>query len=178
MKQPDSILDQLRKVKALADSGIDGERVAAQAMLEKLLGKYKLSMDDIAEPTRRLYFFTYKGKQEHDLLVQVICRVLRVSNFMSSNQGRTKLGIEVTPIQAAEIQELFDYYRKQWKDELHRFFIAFISKYQLVNPDRESTGESSWSPADLQALRQMMKSLNGKSSHELLSGNLRLPSGR
>lgn len=49
-------LELLKKLKALADNGVGGERENAQAMLDKLLAKYDISAetlsdDEVSKPT-------------------------------------------------------------------------------------------------------------------------------
>lgn len=41
------IIDRIMKVKALADRGVAGERIAAQQLLETLMKKYKIDEADL-----------------------------------------------------------------------------------------------------------------------------------
>lgn len=147
----------LKKLKALVDRGIDGEKVNAEKKLKELMRKYDISENELIEDKITTVAFKYHGKEQRRLLVQIIYKVTNCTDFYTyhfSNSGRkskTSLGADVTAAQKIEIEFLFDFYVKQYEKERSDFLEAFIQKHELfgkLEPDVE--------PAEL-TLEQLVK---------------------
>lgn len=54
---PQEVLLKVKKVKALAERGIGGEKEAAQKLLAALCAKYGISEEEISEEKKYEYFF-------------------------------------------------------------------------------------------------------------------------
>lgn len=108
----------LKKLKALVDRGIDGEKVSAEKKLKELMRKYDISENELLEDKITTVAFKYHGKEQRRLLVQIIYKVTNCTDFYtyhSINSGRkskTSLGADVTAAQKIEIEFLFDFYAK------------------------------------------------------------------
>lgn len=70
----DKHLDLIKKIKALADRGIGGEAKNAKTLLDKLLLKHNMTIEDIEEETPNDYFFKCSGLNA-TLLHQIAKRV-------------------------------------------------------------------------------------------------------
>lgn len=67
--------ERLKKLYALALRGVGGEKVQAQAILEKLLKKYAISLEELDEQAVNEYHLEYHGKEQEKLLKQTIYKV-------------------------------------------------------------------------------------------------------
>ena len=70
------IPERLKGVYALALNGVEGEKQSAKKILDKLLEKYNLSIEDIEEEQVEIFAFTYRGKWQKSLLIQIAYKVL------------------------------------------------------------------------------------------------------
>ena len=84
----------LKKIKALADRGVDGERESAQTLLARLMEQYGISETDLEEERRETAWFRYSQGTERRLLNQIIYMVTGRSGFgcVGSYSGRKRKG--------------------------------------------------------------------------------------
>lgn len=66
--------DKLKKLKALAERGVGGERESALKLYHKLLEKYQIDEGEILEERVTLHWFGYKTELEEDLLKQIFIK--------------------------------------------------------------------------------------------------------
>lgn len=71
----------LKKIKALADRGVDGERESAQTLLARLMEQYGISETDLEKERRETAWFRYSQETERRLLNQIIYMVTGRSGF-------------------------------------------------------------------------------------------------
>ncbi len=148
--------DKLKKLKALAERGVGGERESALKLYHKLLEKYQIDEGEILEERVTLHWFSYKTELEEDLLTQIFYKVTgspSYHHYTGNYSRRKKRGCNCTEIEAVEIKMLFDFYRQELKRELEAFLIAFKQGNNLYpdknarcyqeydGPDRELEGE-------------------------------------
>jgi len=148
--------DKLKKLKALAERGVGGERESALKLYHKLLEKYQIDEGEILEERVTLHWFGYKTELEEDLLKQIFYKVTGSTSYhhyTGNYSRRKKRGCNCTEIEAVEIKMLFDFYRQELKRELEAFLIAFKQGNNLYpdknarcyqkydGPDRELEGE-------------------------------------
>lgn len=140
--------DRLRKIYELSVRGIDGERENAQALLIGLLGKHGLTLDDILDTDKRHHYdFRYKNEFERSLLNQIVARVLGTNEFGVWRRGKQRLNIyDLTASECAEVQLMYDEYRRALADELELTYRGFIQQQRLFAPrvadeDRELSRE-------------------------------------
>lgn len=88
----------LKKIKALADRGVDGERESAQTLLTRLMEQYGISETEIEEERRETAWFPYSQETERRLLNQIIYMVTGAGGFGCvgeySGRKRKKMGTE------------------------------------------------------------------------------------
>ena len=63
--------ERLKKLHALAMRGVGGEKEQAQKILEKLMQKYGISLNDLDEEQIREFDIVYHGEIARKLLLQV-----------------------------------------------------------------------------------------------------------
>ena len=71
----DRIAEKLKKIKALADRGVGGEKETAMRMYEELKARYEIKDEEIMLDTVSLHWFGYNGELEEDLLTQIFYKV-------------------------------------------------------------------------------------------------------
>ncbi len=67
--------ERLKKLYALAMRGVGGEKETAQAILDKLLKKYAMTIDDLDEEVIQEYELEYHGKEQDRILMQTVYKV-------------------------------------------------------------------------------------------------------
>lgn len=133
----DKIAEKLKKIKALADRGVGGEKETAMRMYEELKARYEIEDEEIMLDTVSLHWFGYNGELEEDLLTQIFYKVTGSASYhvyTGKYKRRKKRGCDCTEIEAAEIKLLFSFYKEELKRELKTFMIAFRSGNNLY-PD-------------------------------------------
>ena len=68
----EKVMDQLRKIAALADRGFMGEATMARQILEKKLREYGLTVDDLYKDAKKVRTFRYQNELERRLLIQIL----------------------------------------------------------------------------------------------------------
>lgn len=129
---------RLQKLRALAMHGVDGEKDAANAILDKLMEKYGYSMEDLDAENIQEYAIKYKGEQERCLLIQIAYKVMGDTKSLfcyrytcSGRKCGNQLGINCTAAQKEEIEFLFDFHKRLWKQECNMLLLAYIQKHTL-----------------------------------------------
>lgn len=70
-------MSRIKKLQALAERGVGGEKDTAKKKLEKLLYENGItSLDELEEDKVEYFLFSYKGKHEILLLKQCVYKVL------------------------------------------------------------------------------------------------------
>ena len=75
MTERERLLEKVKRVQALAERGVDGEKDSAAALLDRLMKQYGISEAEIAEERREIAWFRFKTPLERKLLNQVIYTV-------------------------------------------------------------------------------------------------------
>lgn len=128
----------LKKIKALADRGVDGERENAQTLLTRLMEQYGISETEIEEERRETAWFPYSQETERRLLNQIIYMVTGAGGFGCvgeySGRKRKKKGTECTAAERLEIEANYAFFKEAMKKELEIFYSAFANKNNLFPP--------------------------------------------
>lgn len=147
-------IELARKIKALSDKGVGGEKANAEKMLLDLMKKHNLKIEDIEGEDKKDYFF--KVDDEYNSLffqiVKSVNRDINVYRFPKNivRQHRLKGNHEIkcTVAEYIEIEQSFDIYTKLYKEELKTFYEAFIHANNIYP---KSTEEEKKSINDLSA---------------------------
>ena len=128
----------LKKIKALAERGVDGERESAQTLLARLMEQYGISETEIEEERRETAWFPYSQETERRLLNQIIYMVTGAGGFgcvgTYSGRKRKKMGTECTAAERLEIEANYAFFKEAMKKELEIFYSAFANKNNLFPP--------------------------------------------
>lgn len=144
-----SVISHLRKIKALAEQGVGGERHVAMQKLRELLHKHGLNACDLlANVDRRPYVFRVSSALERKLLIQIAGKTTGVSTVKYSRNTR-KVWLDLTPLEHADVLAQWQHFRPSYKKELaslaEKFSVAFFKQNGLLAPpdkgDEEPTQE-------------------------------------
>lgn len=161
----------LRKLKALADGGVGGEKINAQRKLAALMKKYGIAEEELSAEQQICCEFKYRTETELVLLKQTIYKVTNEISFYGFTYTATGrkvarvLGCKCTRAQQIEIEFLFDFYKRTYKKDAELFLQAFIQKHQIfgVLKDGQKGKE-----VDEETLRKMMMLTKGMSDDQPL----------
>lgn len=137
-------VQRIKKLQALAERGVGGEKTTAQKKLAKLLKDNNInSLEELQEEKYEYTIFSYNGKHEKKLLAQCMYKVMGAKSDRTAYKPygrRQKVGIYCTKAQKIEIELEFEFYRNVFYEELGTFIDAFIQA-QKIFPEDAPTGE-------------------------------------
>jgi hypothetical protein len=156
------ILERLKKIQALAESGIAGERENAQRMLAELQAKYGITLEQLASAEKRFYTFKHRTKLEARLLIQIllsICRTRKIRHIVHAS----KTEVELTAAQAVDIQDAYHHYRKELNTAVNDLFAALCCKHKLLLAEKEEDKEST--PEDIAQAKRVYDLMLGMNTN-------------
>lgn len=138
IKDSEKIKKLMRKVKALADKGDSGEKVAAQSKLKSLMNKYDIQKFEESKIKKR----TFKLSNFDDSkTIMVHCILDAVSSCdIEGSLQRKELYASMTDEQYINVLEKFNHYYPEYIKQKESFLLAFILKNNL---GVSNTGEDS-----------------------------------
>ena len=135
----DKTIQRIKKLQALAERGVGGEKETAKRKLEKMLNENGIySLEELTEEKYEYTLFSYRGVHEIKLLKQCIYKVLTAAGdrtFYRTRGTRQKIGVYCTKAQKLEIELEFEFYRNLFYEELETFMEAFIQAQEIFPPD-------------------------------------------
>lgn len=100
MNRKEELLEKIKKIKALADRGVGGEKTTAQATLERLMQEHGITEADLEVERVETVFFPYHDELERRILIQIIFSVTGKPAFgcvgAASGRKRKKYGTDCT----------------------------------------------------------------------------------
>ena len=141
----EKVIQRIKKLQALAERGVGGEKETAQRKLQKMLDENGIySLEELEQEKYEYTIFSYNGKHERKLLFQVMYKVLTAAGDLTSYKPsgtRQKVGIYCTKAQKIEIELEFEFYRNLFYEELTLFMKAFIQAQEIFPPDAPQGGK-------------------------------------
>lgn len=135
----DKLIQRIRKLQALAERGVGGEKETAEKMLQRMLEKNGIhSLEELETEEYEYTLFSYRGVHEIKLLKQCIYKVLTAAGdrtYYRTRGTRQKIGVYCTKAQKLEIELEFEFYRNLFYEELETFMEAFIQAQGIFPPD-------------------------------------------
>ena len=110
------ILELAKKIKALAEKGKGGERIAAKEKLERICLKYNISVSELT-PTIEVkdFYFIINDSNERDLLINISCMILDVPGLKWKEKNDC-VKMSITHDNYKDIYNAFEYYKKMYND--------------------------------------------------------------
>jgi len=174
VKTEDKKKELIKKLQALAERGVGGEKETAKKKLEQLMEKYNINSACIEEDVKDFHDFKYAGKWEEKLLVQVIAHVMGSAEDIrqrpSGKGSRSVFLVDCTQTEALQIGVEFDFYKVLMAEDMDIFFSAFIHKHKLFGRSRNRQYESPTDEEMEKAARifEMMKGMQDRSPITML----------
>jgi len=154
----ESIKQKLNKLLVLSRKGIDGEKVNAEILLQRLLKKYDLTITDIESEVRTKHIYPYSLKENKTILAQIIYHVVKDPTVWDV-KGYRELCAETSEYEHIQINELREFHFDQFKKEKQKLLSdlteAYVHKHSLYS-DRKATAED-LENIDLEKLSRVIK---------------------
>jgi len=159
----DAAIERLKKIKELADRGIDGEAAAAIAKLQKGLDRLGLTLEDLQSEERIQKEIKYGDKYENDIITQVVA-AMGLQAYKIKRKGRwlEKTFVDCTPGEAAELALRLDFHLAAFRKELADITTAYIYKHDLFRANVEPSDSDS--TMDLERAKKLHTLMRGLSN--------------
>lgn len=154
----DKIITLAKKLKALSERGIGGEKDNAQFQLEKLMKLHNISINDIED--EKFVSKLYRVGKFKNLFVQVAFSVGSDITIYEVRDSKIELIVDSTAEQAIEIQAKFDFflfaYKAEQKKQEQMLFEAFVQKNRLFK-NEASAEEKDLTPEEFEHILKVLK---------------------
>lgn len=175
-KEYESIKAKLKKTVGTRRTRGAGRSRECRILLEKLCKEYGIRIDELLDENQVKYYFFDVGrnKTQVDLFSQCYYKVANASRMSYKQVSRSRIAVEMTAIQYAELVSLFEWHKanfnKDLEDMKHNILIAYCRKHHLYgdidsDDSRELTAEEK---KRLVKILFMQESLNDNQYHKLL----------
>jgi len=161
----ETIKDKLIKIKALADKGCAGEARNAKLLLDKLLDKYHLTLDDLSDVELKKRRFNVP-KSKMVLFYHIVYNVIgkRAEDIYYYGKKTTAQYANVTDYEYLEISSMANFHFRQLDKELqkqHKTITgAYIYKHKLTVKSEDSDDRAVRSNEELLAMLNAIDSLD------------------
>ena len=147
-----------KKLFALAQFGIEGEKNNAQRMLEDFLQKHNLDLEELQDSKIELCTFDVEEKHEA-LFSQIVYSWFNDVQILVPQDKRKKkqLIVKMTPLDALELKIKFEFYRDLLDKEYNIFYNAFVQKNKILPPTAKSTDWGSLSEEEKEFNKRVNK---------------------
>jgi hypothetical protein len=171
-------IELAKKLAALAEKGIGGERVNAQVMLEKIMQKHGLSIEDIEGEAQKEYFFTDVDQRLwHQIVGRVNPEIHCYGKIPAKYVKRVKLPgnyfIRCTASEYVQIEGMYAIYKRLYDEELNIFYHAFCTANDLLVRPKTPIGIDDLEAKELEKLlrvRKMSREIKTEQYRRALNG--------
>lgn len=170
----------LKKLQALAERGVGGEKETAERKLRQLMDKYGIDELELNEDKPQEFEFKYSNAQEKRLIQQLFYKILGASwrkqayTYRYGKGSKSIWGIECTKAEGIQLQIEYEFYKQLWQEEMDLFFLGFIQKHNIFSLRPEDIPEKSNEPLTpeerekYERMWQMMEGMQKKTIQPLL----------
>lgn len=146
----DKIKNKLRKLKALADRGIDGEADTAQRLLVEVAEKYGIILDELdLEAEEQIRFEIKLPKKWQSAIFRQLVGLMRLEKYGDAYKigeiwfyrFSTKQPLYVVHCTKAEWLELtakYEVLARDYEKQIKSFTLAFLMRNDLLLPPRDN----------------------------------------
>lgn len=159
----------LKKLLALSKQGVGGEKVNAEALLNKLLKKHGLTIEDIDDTEEiKEWDIHFNTDYERKLIYQVMYMLFPdkdVYHYVNKRRkhNRENLIIKLTNAQYIEFDYAYTIYKNALNKEFELFYSAFIQKNRIypVKPREDIEAETIESKYNMEDQMKIAQFANG-----------------
>lgn len=170
----ESLKDKLKKLKALAERGCGGEAENAQRLLECLCAANGIDLGQLNDEEKKSRYTFNIGCNSvfKTLFAQCCCKVTNSLRISYRQETRSKISVELTQVDYAEVKGLFEWHKANFEKELEALRDAALTAYcqkHCLFPDK--TNDRPLTEADWERIRKAMKMeglLNDKTYQHLI----------
>lgn len=168
----ENVLELLKKLKALAEKGVGGEKENAADKLQKLMDKHNITWDMLNDDVKKRKEFKIH-KDDETFFFQVVSSVVGNTKYQSyrgeERKAKRRYIFDLTDVEFIEISTKFEFYLKKYKEDLKIFYSAFIQKNELYRKqtDEEKEERKPLTPEEKEELWRMMQMMSGMKRHQL-----------
>mgnify|MGYP004657726813 CR=1 FL=1 len=131
----DKVIQQIRKLQALADRGVGGEQINAREMINRLMDKYGITPDQLDMLTLNLYRFSYSNAWERKLMSQLFYLLGdKEWNCYTIRGKRNVVLYECYPEDWLDVISRYEILKRDYANQLKAFYRAFLTKNNLLLP--------------------------------------------
>lgn len=143
----DELLDKIRKIQALAERGVDGERISAEKRLVEIMEKYGISWEEIDNEEKRVIWYSAKGK-DWKMLIKQLLGINKIRFAIIEHTDRSKSAkkirdyyqprraenvlMECTYSKFIEMTTEYEIFQRSFDDHYESFVYAFLDKNNLL----------------------------------------------
>lgn len=131
----------LKKIKKLAENGINGEKDNAQKILENIMKKYNITDEDLSEDLIKEFDICvnrnkiFEEELFHQICYSVFGNIDECKQVYYYTHNKTKSSVTCTNAEFIEIEAKFDHYKRVLKKQLQLFYSAFVQAEEIFPPD-------------------------------------------
>lgn len=162
-KDFESIKSKVLKLQALAERGENGEARNAKRLLDQLLEKYGVTLEDIVGAQDEVDRYVFNVKENgYGLTLFIQCYFKVTENKrMSYGQNRRYITVELTKLQYVELKSLYDWHYKQISKEIKQmqkeFTEAYIQKHKIFSQRENDSEDKELTPDDIERLLRVLR---------------------
>ncbi|RKE90033.1 DUF2786 domain-containing protein [Epilithonimonas arachidiradicis] len=137
------IKDKISKVLELVNQGVDGEKDAAKNALNRLMKKYNLSDEDLANIKMKHYFFKYKTNLDMMLFQQILSYFFPGQNFrvVRYTAAKKELRIELEYLDWVTLDSAYEYFRRHAAKQFSDFCLPHIKRCRTTKTKNAKRAE-------------------------------------
>jgi len=170
MKDFEKLRDKLLSLQVMTERGTSNERVNAEFLLDRLLSKHGLTIEQVNELETSVVWFSYRTGFERRLLEQVDSFITgSVDGDCWRERGSRKLGFELTTVQAIDFERFYAHWRKLLADEMELFYSAFVQANSIFAATLPRS-KSCASERDMRVLEMSLSITSSNSIRQITGG--------
>lgn len=152
-----NILDLAKKLHALAERGVGGEKENAATMLTRLIKKHGLTLDEllIEKPMPRR--FEFKSKEHKRFIIQVCASITGTGEHVRYRGVRGVIEVTLTTAQHLEAVIKIEHYWFLLQEKQRLFYRAFIQTNGLARKNSAPPEDRVLTPEELAELIELQR---------------------
>lgn len=165
--------ERAQKLLALVKRGVGGEVANADKLLQRLLRRTGIRLEDIDDERQVRRMFTFTTKEHRMFVLQCIASVIGSTgrSYTTKRGERGTLYVELNTAEHLECDIRIEHYWSAWKREREAFYDAFIQANRLFAKNSKSAEPVVLSPEELKRIRRIMELMDAarvEGPHKLL----------
>lgn len=145
----DKIIELAKKLKALSEKGEGGEKINAEKMLQKIMEKHNLTLEEVEGEKKDFVYFKVNKKQE-EIFWQIVSSVIGEHTTYTDQRRRGYFVLKITAAEAVEIEMKYDFYWKLYQEEFDIWRSAFIQRNNIYHPEGGITNPETLSEEEIE----------------------------